>query len=79
MCVAVPARVVRIEGGTATVELAGVRRDVSLQLLDHTAVGDYVIVHAGFAIQKLDEQEALVTLDLLRQVENLSPRESRDR
>jgi hydrogenase expression/formation protein HypC len=71
MCVAVPARVVRIEGGTALVEVEGVRREASLLLLDDTKVGDYVIVHAGFAIQKLDEQEALTTLDLLREIQDI--------
>jgi hydrogenase expression/formation protein HypC len=68
VCVAVPAKVVRINSGMAVVDVEGVRRDVSLLLLDGTEVGDYVIVHAGFAIQKLDEQEALTTLELLREI-----------
>jgi len=69
VCVAVPARVVRVEeSGMATVDVEGVRREVSLLLLEGAEVGDFVIVHAGFAIQKLDEQEALATLDLLREI-----------
>jgi hydrogenase expression/formation protein HypC len=70
MCVAVPVRVVEIHGGSALVDLQGVRRDVSLALVDNVGVGDYVIVHAGFAIQRLDEQEALATLELLREMGN---------
>jgi len=68
MCLAVPARVVRIQDGLATVEVEGVRREASLLMLEDARVGDYVIVHAGFAIQKLDEREALATLDLLREM-----------
>lgn len=68
MCVAVPARIVRVQGGMALVDLEGVRRDVSLALVDDVAVGDYVIVHAGFAIQRLDEQDALATLELLSEM-----------
>ncbi len=71
MCLAVPARIIRIEGDMATVEVEGVRRDASIMLLEGPRVGDYVIVHAGFAIQKLDEREALMTLDLLREIKEL--------
>ena len=66
MCLAVPARVVTIDDDQmATVELAGVSRQVSLDLVPETRVGDYVIVHVGFAIQRLDEAEAQATLSLL--------------
>ena len=66
MCLAVPARVVSIEDNQmATVELSGVARKVSLDLVPETKVGDYVIVHVGFAIQRLDEVEARETLSLL--------------
>jgi len=57
-------RVVEKEGDMGVVELGGVRRRVSLQLLDDVEVGDYVIVHAGFAIEKLDEETARETLEL---------------
>ena len=56
MCLAYPAEVVSIEGMLATVELEGVRRRVSLMLLPETKVGDYVLVHAGFAMQTVDRQ-----------------------
>jgi hydrogenase expression/formation protein HypC len=51
----------------ATIDVAGVQREASLLLLEDARVGDYVIVHAGFAIQKLDESAAQETLDLLRE------------
>lgn len=68
MCLAIPTRVIAIaENRLATIDLNGVRRRVSLDLLPDIKVGDYVIVHAGFAIQRLDEEEALETLKLLDQ------------
>jgi hydrogenase expression/formation protein HypC len=51
----------------ATIDVEGVQREASLLLLENARVGDYVIVHAGFAIQKLDESAAQETLDLLRE------------
>ncbi|EKU71090.1 HypC/HybG/HupF family hydrogenase formation chaperone [Selenomonas sp. F0473] len=57
MCLAVPARVVAIEDQLASVEVQGVRRAASLMLLPEAAVGDYVLVHAGFAMQIVDEEE----------------------
>jgi hydrogenase expression/formation protein HypC len=51
----------------ATIDVEGIRREASLLLLEGAQVGDYVIVHAGFAIQKLDEAAARETLDLLRE------------
>jgi len=69
MCVGVPMQVIRIEGDQALAEIDGVKREASLMLLNQeVAVGDYVIVHAGFAISKLDEEEALETLALMREV-----------
>lgn len=67
MCLGVPMRVVEIDGQMAVAEITGVRRSVSLQLVDDVKVGDYVIVHAGFAIQVLDEAEALETIRLLQE------------
>lgn len=68
MCLAIPSRVIAIaENGLATIDIAGVRRRVALDLVPDTRIGDYVIVHAGFAIQRLDEDEARQTLELLEQ------------
>lgn len=66
MCLAVPMQVKKIDGDYATVELDGVSYRAGTQLLENISVGDYVIVHAGFAIQKLDEKEAEEIYDLFR-------------
>ena len=65
MCLAVPMKIVESDGAIATAEISGVRREVDLTLLPEAGVGDYVIVHAGFAISVLDEEEAQKTLALL--------------
>jgi hydrogenase expression/formation protein HypC len=66
MCIAIPSRIIHIKNNMATIDVDGVRRQTSMLLLEEAQVGDYVIVHAGFAIQKLDEASALETLRLLR-------------
>ncbi|MBU3649721.1 MAG: HypC/HybG/HupF family hydrogenase formation chaperone [Limnohabitans sp.] len=69
MCLAVPARVVEIlPHQQAWVELEGVRQQVSIELIDDLAVGDYVIVHVGFALERLDPEEAQATLALMASV-----------
>ena len=68
MCLAVPAKIVSISGSSATVDVLGNRTTADISLLEKPAVGEYVMVHAGFAIQKYDEQEAKITLDLLREL-----------
>jgi len=72
MCLAVPLRIEAIEGEMATVELGGVRRQVSLVLTPEAQVGDYVIVHTGFALSMLDEEEARETLELFRAMEEMA-------
>jgi len=67
MCLAIPSKITQIENNMATIDVDGVQREASLLLLEDARVGDYVIVHAGFAIQKLDESAAQETLDLLRE------------
>jgi hydrogenase expression/formation protein HypC len=67
MCLAIPSKITKIENNMATIDVEGIRREASLLLLEDAQVGDYVIVHAGFAIQKLDEAAAQETLDLLRE------------
>ena len=65
MCLAIPARVVELlPGETARVEVGGVTKDCSLALVDGVAVGDYVVLHVGYAIQRLDAAEAERTLAL---------------
>ena len=65
MCLAVPMKLVKIKGLTGIAELGNLQREIGLLLLENVKVGDYVIVHAGYAIQKLDEKEALGTISLL--------------
>jgi len=72
MCLGVPAKVVERNGDAAVVELGGVRREISLMLLDGISVGEWVIVHAGFAIEKLSEEEAEQTLSLFREIADAS-------
>lgn len=67
MCLAVPAEVKSIDGHMATVDYGGVSRTVNISLVD-ARVGDYVIVHAGYAIQVLDREEAEKTLELFREL-----------
>ncbi|HEX9933841.1 MAG TPA: HypC/HybG/HupF family hydrogenase formation chaperone [bacterium] len=71
MCLAIPMRVVEVRGDEGTVELGGVRHTVGLQLLEGVRPGEYVIVHAGFAIQRLDEKDAEKTLALIRSMETM--------
>ena len=67
MCLAVPMQVKTIENEMAVCEIDGVKREASLMMLDGVQVGDYVLIHAGFAIERIDEDEALLTLQALRE------------
>lgn len=72
MCLGIPGRVDRIDGGMATVEFGGAGRQVSLELVpEEVRVGDYVLVHAGFALERIDEDEARETLQMLREATGL--------
>jgi len=68
MCLAIPAEVIEINGDKAILDVGGAKREASLVLLDEINVGDYVIVHAGFAIQRMDKEAAMETLNLLREM-----------
>lgn len=68
MCLAIPTKILSIQGDNATIELGGMRREVSLMLVEGASVGEWVIVHAGFAIEKLSEEDAQQTLALLRDI-----------
>ncbi|MBI5917972.1 MAG: HypC/HybG/HupF family hydrogenase formation chaperone [Nitrosomonadales bacterium] len=63
MCLAIPAQVIELRpADMALIDLAGLRKEISLALVENVDVGDYVIVHVGYALQKLDEEEAQRTL-----------------
>ena len=72
MCLAVPSKIIEIKNNVATVDVDGVRRDASIMLLDNVKLGDYVIVHAGFAISKVDEEAARQTIQDMRDMLNFA-------
>lgn len=68
MCLAVPAKVISRDEMLALVDIDGIQRSVSVMLLPDAKQGDFVLVHAGFAIQLIDEQEAEITMGLLKEL-----------
>lgn len=69
MCLALPAQIIDLlENQRALVNLGGIRKEISLALVEQAKVGDFVIIHVGYALTLLDEQEALNTLDLFAQM-----------
>ena len=68
MCLAVPSKIIAINDEMGVVDVDGVKREVGLHLIENPMIGDYVIVHAGFAINKIDESEALETLKIFREM-----------
>lgn len=72
MCLAVPGKILEIrDDAQASVDMMGVTRDVSLRLTPDAQVGDFVLVHAGFAIEVIDAEQARETIDILRDLEEL--------
>lgn len=71
MCLAIPSQIVDITGDTAVIDVDGVRRECSLLMLESARIGDYVIVHAGFALHVIDEEAAMESLRLLREAASL--------
>jgi hydrogenase expression/formation protein HypC len=66
MCLAIPSKIIAIDDTLGTIDVAGAKREVSLMLVENPQVGEYVLVHAGFAIQKIDEALALESMALMR-------------
>jgi len=71
MCLAIPSKIVKIQNNMGTIDVEGAKRQASLLLLEDPKVGDYVIVHAGFAIHKIDEVAAMESIKILRQAATL--------
>jgi len=72
MCLAVPMKIIDVRGdGMGVADLDGARSEVNLSLLDNPSVGDYVIIHAGFAIERLDEKEARERISLFEEMESI--------
>jgi len=71
MCLAIPALVKSIDGYQAEVDIGGITRQISIQLTPEVRVGDYVLLHTGYAINVIDQVEAEETLELLRQLSEI--------
>ena len=72
MCLSIPAKIDSIDGDMAMVSVGNVTYKASLQLLDEAEVGDYILLHTGFAIQKISEEEAAETLAIFEEFEDLN-------
>ena len=72
MCLSIPARVESIDGEMAVVSVGGTKYNASLQMLDDVKIGDYILLHTGFAIQKLSPEEAIESLLVFKEFEELN-------
>jgi hydrogenase expression/formation protein HypC len=70
MCLSIPAKIISIEGDKAEVRIGNVNYSAGLQMVENVKIGDYVLLHAGFAIQKIDEEEAKQTLRIFEEMDN---------
>jgi len=68
MCLAIPARILKIENNLAIVDMAGARREADIRMVKDVKVGEYILIHAGFAIEKVRKKEAEETLRLFREM-----------
>lgn len=75
MCLSVPARIVELQGHLATVDVMGNRREADVSLVDEPQLGDYVLVHAGFAIEKMAAEDAAESLRLWEELARIEPAE----
>lgn len=71
MCLGLPSKVINIDGNNAEVEMMGVTNRISIELLENVKVGDYVLVHAGCAIQVVDQEEAARTIEIFNEIRQL--------
>jgi hydrogenase expression/formation protein HypC len=72
MCLSIPAKVEKIENDMATVSVGGTTYEASLQMVEDVQVGDYVLIHTGFALQKISEEEAKATLEIFQEFEEFN-------
>ena len=75
MCLAVPMKLTKMEGKNGVVELEGVKKNVNLSFIEEPKIGDYLIIHAGFAIQTLDEEEAMENIRLIKEMWSMQEEE----
>jgi len=76
MCLSIPAKVISIDNDKAIVSVGGTEYEASLQLLEDVVIGDYILLHTGFAIQKLSEDEALETIQLFKELDEFNSKSS---
>lgn len=69
MCLAIPGKIIKIDNNMAVVDFGGIKKESALDLLPEAKVGDYVLVHAGFAINKVDKDDAMETLKLIDEID----------
>ncbi len=72
MCLGVPGKIISLDGRNAVAEILGAQRNISIELLENVKIGDYVLIHAGCAIQVVDDEEALNTIQLFNELRELS-------
>lgn len=72
MCLGIPGKIVSIDGRNAIAEILGAERGISIELLENVKTGDYVLIHAGCAIQVVDEEEALNTIKLFNELRDIT-------
>jgi len=70
MCLSVPAKIIEIDGEIAKASIGGSIIEIGLQLVENISIGDYVLVHTGYALEKIDEEEAEKTIKMLKELEN---------
>jgi hydrogenase expression/formation protein HypC len=73
MCLGIPGRIISIDGELGQANINGVTIRVGLQLIEDPRIGDYVLIHTGYALEKLSEEEALSTLETIRLLDKLDP------
>lgn len=71
MCLAIPGKVIEINGKSVTIDVMGALREASIELLEDVQLGDFVIVHAGCAIEKVDPDEAVKTIELFKELKDI--------
>lgn len=71
MCVAIPGKVVKIKGNIVVVDIMGASKEIAADLVDDINIGDYLLVHAGCAIEKIDEEEARKTIELFEELKEI--------
>ena len=69
MCLSVPGKIVKIQENVGTVEIGSIKREVFLHLVPEVIIGDYILIHAGCAIETIDEEEANKPLELIRELD----------